>query len=123
MSLPRQLARKHSRRAAASRYEGDAHVLAGRGNRKTCFLSARVTRRWACQVQKGKIVKVHCTGTLENGTKFWSTRDPDQEPYEFPIGDARAESPPDPAAAYLQEVFCQPDSLDGGGSKESTFMN
>jgi hypothetical protein len=39
-----------------------------------------------CQVQKGNIVKVHCTGTLENGTKFWSTRDPDQEPYEFPIG-------------------------------------
>jgi hypothetical protein len=80
-------------------------------------LSARMTRRWACQVQKGNIIKVHCTGTLENGTKFWSTRDPDQEPYEFPIGDSRAESQPDPAAAYLQEVFCHPDSLDGGGCK------
>jgi peptidylprolyl isomerase len=38
-------------------------------------------------VEKGNTVKVHCIGTLQNGTKFWSSRDPDQDAYEFKVGE------------------------------------
>lgn len=34
----------------------------------------------------GKRLKVHYTGTLENGSKFDSSRDPGNQPYEFAIG-------------------------------------
>ena len=36
--------------------------------------------------QRGQNVQVHCTGKLENGSKFWSTKDPGQTPFEFQIG-------------------------------------
>jgi peptidylprolyl isomerase len=38
---------------------------------------------------KGKAVTVHCTGYGKNGdlsVKFWSTKDPGQEPFTFKIG-------------------------------------
>lgn len=38
---------------------------------------------------KGKNVTVHCTGYGKNGdlsAKFWSTKDPGQEPFTFKIG-------------------------------------
>jgi peptidylprolyl isomerase len=37
----------------------------------------------------GKTVTVHCTGYGKNGdlgVKFWSTKDPGQEPFSFTIG-------------------------------------
>ena len=39
--------------------------------------------------QKGKRVTVHCTGYGKNGDldlKFWSTKDPGQEPFAFKLG-------------------------------------
>lgn len=36
--------------------------------------------------QPGKTVKVDYTGTLENGTKFDSSRDPGKKPLEFVLG-------------------------------------
>ena len=41
------------------------------------------------QVEKGHMVKVHCTGTLQNGTKFWCSKDPDQDAFEFTVGEKR----------------------------------
>merc|ERR1711976_449447 len=35
---------------------------------------------------KGQKVTVHCTGLLDNGKKFWSTKDPGQKEFEFNIG-------------------------------------
>jgi peptidylprolyl isomerase len=35
--------------------------------------------------QKGQKITVHCTGMLENGTKFWSTKDTNQ-PFSFQVG-------------------------------------
>ncbi len=38
---------------------------------------------------RGKEVTVHCTGYGKNGdmnVKFWSTRDPGQQPFTFKIG-------------------------------------
>ena len=38
---------------------------------------------------KGQTVTVHCTGYGKNGDltqKFWSTKDPGQEPFSFKIG-------------------------------------
>jgi FKBP-type peptidyl-prolyl cis-trans isomerase len=40
----------------------------------------------ALTVQKGQKITVHCTGYLSNGTKFWSTKDPGQQTFEFQIG-------------------------------------
>lgn len=41
------------------------------------------------QVPKGKSVTVHCTGFGKNNDlsqKFWSTKDPGQQPFTFNIG-------------------------------------
>jgi U3 small nucleolar RNA-associated protein 21 len=38
-------------------------------------------------VQKGARVKVHATGVVkESGKKFWSTKDPGQEPFQYQAG-------------------------------------
>ncbi len=34
----------------------------------------------------GQTVTVQCTGILASGKKFWSTKDPGGEPFEFVIG-------------------------------------
>ena len=39
--------------------------------------------------KKGQAVTVHCTGYGKNrdlNTKFWSTKDPGQEPFTFSVG-------------------------------------
>ena len=41
------------------------------------------------QIQKGMSCTVHCTGYGKNGDlnkKFWSTKDPGQEPFVFEVG-------------------------------------
>ena len=35
--------------------------------------------------QRGQTISVHCTGFLENGSKFWSTKDTNQ-PFDFQVG-------------------------------------
>merc|ERR1712224_886652 len=38
-------------------------------------------------IQKGNTVTVHATGVvLETGKKFWSTKDPGQQPFEYQAG-------------------------------------
>jgi peptidylprolyl isomerase len=40
-------------------------------------------------IQQGQRVTVHCTGFGKNGdlsSKFWSTKDPGQEPFTFQVG-------------------------------------
>jgi FKBP-type peptidyl-prolyl cis-trans isomerase len=36
--------------------------------------------------QKGQTIEVHCTGSLSTGAKFWSTKDPGQQPFSFQVG-------------------------------------
>ncbi|CAL1286499.1 unnamed protein product [Larinioides sclopetarius] len=37
--------------------------------------------------QRGQTITVHCTGCLANPQKkFWSTRDPGQQPFTFQVG-------------------------------------
>jgi len=36
--------------------------------------------------QRGQQITVHCTGKLDNGKKFWSTKDPGQQPFSFSVG-------------------------------------
>jgi len=38
------------------------------------------------KVIKGDVVTVHCTGSLNDSTQFWSTKDPGQTPLTFPCG-------------------------------------
>jgi len=39
------------------------------------------------RVQKGDEITVHCTGSqAETGAKFWSTKDPGQQPFTFKVG-------------------------------------
>jgi FKBP-type peptidyl-prolyl cis-trans isomerase len=35
--------------------------------------------------QRGQTITVHCTGKLEDGKKFWSTKDTNQ-PFSFQVG-------------------------------------
>jgi len=38
-------------------------------------------------IRKGDEITVHCTGSHgDTGAKFWSTKDPDQEPFSFKVG-------------------------------------
>jgi FKBP-type peptidyl-prolyl cis-trans isomerase FkpA len=53
------------------------------------------------QAMKGQTVKVHYTGTLENGTKFDSSRDRG-EPIEFPLGAGHVISGWDEGIAQLK---------------------
>ncbi len=43
--------------------------------------------------QKGQLVVVHCTGRLSDGKKFWSTKDPGQNPFQFHVGLGQVLSP------------------------------
>ncbi len=41
----------------------------------------------AAKPEKGQVVTVHCTGTVQaTGKKFWSTKDPGQKVFSFTIG-------------------------------------
>lgn len=53
------------------------------------------------QAMKGQTVRVHYTGTLENGTKFDSSRDRG-EPIEFPLGAGQVISGWDEGIAQLK---------------------
>jgi FKBP-type peptidyl-prolyl cis-trans isomerase len=38
-------------------------------------------------VHKGDEITVHCTGSqVDTGSKFWSTKDPGQQPFKFKVG-------------------------------------
>ena len=47
----------------------------------------RITPGNGTMPQQGQTITVHCTGMLAEGRKkFWSTKDPGQEAFSFPVG-------------------------------------
>jgi len=54
---------------------------------KTTYLIIKPGRGAQQKVRKGAQVTVHATGVIkETGKKFWSTKDPDQEPFSYQAG-------------------------------------
>eukprot|EP01038_Epipyxis_sp_PR26KG_P007100 gene7100-9688_t len=66
---------------------------------------------------KGKNVTVHCTGYGKNndlGEKFWSTKDPGQQPFTFQIGMGKVikgwdEGVLDMKVGEVARITCTPD--------------
>mmetsp|Transcript_34535 Transcript_34535/g.67604 ORF Transcript_34535/g.67604 Transcript_34535/m.67604 type:complete len:110 (+) Transcript_34535:38-367(+) len=68
---------------------------------------------------KGQTITVHCTGRLENGNKFWSTKDPGQQPFEFQVGMGSVIRGWDEGCLQMRlgeiaELTCSPDYAYGG---------
>ena len=72
---------------------------------------------------KGQTVTVHCTGYGKNrdlGVKFWSTKDPGQEPFSFKVGLGQVikgwdESVIDMQLGEVARIECTPDYGYGAG--------
>lgn len=75
------------------------------------------------QPQKGQQVTVHCTGYGKNqdlGVKFWSTKDPGQEPFSFKVGLGQVIKGWDEGVLGMQlneraKLTCTPDYAYGAG--------
>lgn len=73
--------------------------------------------------QRGQNVTVHCTGYGKNGdlnVKFWSTRDPGQEPFTFAVGMGQVikgwdESVIEMSVGERAKIHCTPDYAYGSG--------
>mmetsp|Transcript_39050 Transcript_39050/g.44534 ORF Transcript_39050/g.44534 Transcript_39050/m.44534 type:complete len:114 (-) Transcript_39050:107-448(-) len=73
--------------------------------------------------QKGQNVTVHCTGYGKNNDlnlKFWSTKDPGQEPFTFRVGLGQVikgwdESVIDMKIGEAAKILCTPDYGYGAG--------
>lgn len=72
---------------------------------------------------RGQTVTVHCTGYGKNrdlGVKFWSTKDPGQEPFTFKVGLGQVikgwdESVIDMQLGEVARIECTPDYGYGAG--------
>jgi peptidylprolyl isomerase len=73
--------------------------------------------------QRGQTVTVHCTGYGKNrdlSLKFWSTKDPGQEPFTFQVGMGNVikgwdESVIDMSIGEVAKIHCTPDYAYGAG--------
>lgn len=73
--------------------------------------------------RSGQSVTVHCTGYGKNGDltqKFWSTKDPGQQPFTFKVGNGQVikgwdESVIDMRIGEFSRVHCTPDYAYGAG--------
>ncbi|KAJ1428413.1 hypothetical protein B484DRAFT_329511 [Ochromonadaceae sp. CCMP2298] len=76
---------------------------------------------------KGKAVTVHCTGYGKNNDlsqKFWSTKDPGQEPFTFTIGMGQVikgwdEGVMSMTLGEVAKITCTPDYAYGAGGFSS----
>jgi FKBP-type peptidyl-prolyl cis-trans isomerases 1 len=72
---------------------------------------------------RGNTVTVHCTGYGKNGdlnTKFWSTKDPGQQPFTFQIGVGGVikgwdEGVLTMSLGEIAKIHCSPDYAYGSG--------
>lgn len=72
---------------------------------------------------RGQNVTVHCTGFGKNrdlSQKFWSTKDPGQEPFTFAVGLGQVikgwdESVIDMSIGEVAKIHCSPDYAYGAG--------
>ena len=73
--------------------------------------------------KRGQSVTVHCTGYGKNrdlSQKFWSTKDPGQEPFTFSVGLGQVikgwdESVIDMSIGEIAKIHCSPDYAYGAG--------
>ena len=73
--------------------------------------------------KRGQSVTVHCTGYGKNrdlSQKFWSTKDPGQEPFTFSVGLGQVikgwdESVIDMSIGEVAKIHCSPDYAYGAG--------
>lgn len=73
--------------------------------------------------QRGQNVTVHCTGYGKNrdlAIPFWSTKDPGQQPFTFPVGQGQVikgwdESVIDMSQGEIAKIHCTPDYAYGAG--------
>ena len=76
---------------------------------------------------RGQSVTVHCTGYGKNRDlkeKFWSTKDPGQEPFTFAVGLGQVikgwdESVIDMSIGEVARIHCSPDYAYGDGGFEA----
>ena len=76
---------------------------------------------------RGQSVTVHCTGYGKNRDlkeKFWSTKDPGQEPFTFSVGLGQVikgwdESVIDMSIGEIARIHCSPDYAYGSGGFEA----